>query len=889
MSNVHFACGEFTPGQRKIPDVRIKKPVPPIWIPLPPAPIPIDPGNIPPAPIDYWVCICKYPSPQTGPCTQRDRECIPKISAPPGVPTSVSFVTKAACESTGFGEAPCHIETYRCVETLLSCPPNSIRPSYKRRTCISCGLMRVPTVDCRYEKLADCAANCISERCEQQSPPGNIPPVGLPPGVIPPGSIPSRGLEPTTPTTYYGCINVSSTLCSDGRTIKINHKTCKYSTRLGAPYIYRNINDCRQVCSDEVFPCPDDLRSIPTGSAPVDRQIGVINDQILTRGLDLNRTNRRVNIFNLDDFTPPQESVNASTSSMYHAKYTFFNYSQVLDNTFVDNYLYLDIFATYIPQAVAYLINYKNSSISWNEKYITGLTKDKVVKSLNGGLLRAFESIKYIDGQKVSLDYFIGVIMRHLLYGTLEQFDATYYINLANKQKEDPELIIRGESDYTNRKKSVLGYLTKAVKPVDSSRYFGNDEKIEAVRQKFLLSDLETELEVETIFAETVPVALEDPGVPILDGSGLEDFVPQGPGDGYYLVLEGTGGDTSAIVLDTAVSAAYFQSPDVRKIALNSLGESDKIRLSVSSSFIDSELSSGFSLSRSVSALYFKLDLTQIEDSQKGDSFVDKIFASYTLVTDPEEIEEHSRDFGGKSSIVNINYDDPFFTYASNSSSIEWRQSDITFRSFTPSRSSDFYSILTRNIPDVIVLYPVSGSQHNPLYGESSLESITDNSVVRSLAIIPHFGLSKDELNRAGLKEKLLYEEEGIYQLGLVGIVDTQNVYYPFDSSQFPNSFEVSGRPVIGKFYNDILVNTLEQKYSFEYLTWWDVYRRMSLNEFAKFLYTAPKSLLEQLAVGWRGFTIKDILQREGITENLTEINSSVEDSIYVLDTLRNA
>lgn len=887
MTNIHFACGEFVPGKRRIPEPRITKPIPPVWVPVPPAPLPHAPRPMPPVPVDYWVCICNSPSPATGPCTKANRQCVPKNTVAPGTFTSVNFLSKADCERTGFGLAPCHIETFKCFEQLRDCPPFSRTLTYFDRQCVPCGLARDVSPECPYDTLAACRPNCVSTRCVSEPQPPRQP-VDPPPSFSPP-----RGTVPTTPTSYYGCVEVSTTLCPDGRSIKVKHFDCKYRTTPGAPYIYRNINDCKQICQDQVFRCPDEV--IPTQSAPpLDTRppnqdpIASINMQVLTRGLDPSVREPSVTVLELDSLGGSVEESNTS-GGIYHKTYTFFDYSSKTGINYVTNSLYRNIFADLVAEEVGYLLSYYDSSGSWNEKYITGLTKEKIIRSINGELYQAFTKIKHIDGQKMSTDLFLGMVMRHLLFGTLNQINERFYLDLAARQSLEPELVIRGNSDLNIKKKAALGYLTQTAKPVAVDRYISPDEKVEAARQKFLLTDVESSVTVEIEAELPLPIELEDPGVSYSDPSGVENYVPQGPGDGYYIVIEEPSGDEEALELDTAVSASYYQSPDVRKVALNSIGESEVVSLSVSSSFLNSEFSSGFS-NYTASAQYFKLDLSSIQDIQSQDGFINNIYARYVLLTDPTEIAEHSRDFGAKASIVNVQYSDPFYPYAVSSAQIEWRQKDLTFRNFSPSRSSSQYSILTRNMPDAIVLRPVSGSINNPLYGESRLDAVEDTFVTRTLQITPHFGLTVDEMNRSGLKERLVAEDFNDYQIGLVGIVDTQNIYYPFDTTQFPESFEVTTRPIVGYFYNDLLENTLSQKYQFEYLTWWDVYRRLSLSQFSKFIYTVPDTLIGKLSQSWRGYIIKDVLQRESaVSSNLTEINPAVEDSIYVTESSRDA
>lgn len=597
------------------------------------------------------------------------------------------------------------------------------------------------------------------------------------------------------------------------------------------------------------------------------------------------------NIINIDEFFNNNYMENSVSSggSTYHRVYNIFNYEDYPSNEYADNILNLEIFERYIPEEVAYLLKNKNSNIEWSEKYALGVNKDKLIKSLKPEVYSLFKRILDVDGKPINIDYFLGAIKRHLVNGTIDNFDISYFYSLVEKQRGREPLTINLSQDPELNRRAALGFLAAYANSIDAAQYNQLQEKIEAARRRYLLSDIEAQVILETETTEEFPLFLEDAGLSVLGLSAVEEHVPTGPGDGYYFVIETIDGQELPLELDTAVSAAYVPGPDIRKLVLSMMGEDSHAYLTASASFDDSELGAGYQLPYTASAMYFKLDLTSLKDGITSEPLITNTEATYVKLTDADEIKDHSTTYGARSSIVNIQYDDPILQYMDRSGIARFTQKDLTFRNFTPSRSSGDYSIVTRSLPDILVINPVASTEDNIFNGYSDLNTVLDSFVERRLRIGLKIDLTPENISRPAISPKLTYEGENSFQIGLVGIKDTQNIYYPFDQSKFSNTFTVSKRSPVGHVYYNV-IEGIKQKYRYSYITWWDVYRRLKLTEYTSFVYSVPVSFLKNLETGFKGYRIRSVLQRENaVGSNLILRDGQEPDTIILSEEVRNS
>lgn len=588
-------------------------------------------------------------------------------------------------------------------------------------------------------------------------------------------------------------------------------------------------------------------------------------------------------------------SFSNNANNIYDRKYNIFDYSETNFSP-VRNIKYRNIFSDVVSREVSYLLNNINIQSNWDEKYITGLTEDKLVDSLKAELLTAFDSILDINGRPIGRRTFVLNLLSHLVSGKIEQFDSEYYINLANKQKSRDVVTINTSLNQQVRENYVLSLASNNSMSLDTEAYNDTDTKIEVSRMRALLTDVESKFTVQTIDGVERDLNLVDPGlyVDYAQNLGLQensgptfDYVSPGEGDGYYYKIETETGNLIPLVLTTEQNNAYYLMSTTRKIGLEILGIDSGYTFEASSSFIDSEYSSGYYEDYQSSAQYYKLDLRSITSERTSSNFVIKSTARYVKLTDADEISDHSKTYGAKTTQLNVNFDDPFFQYVDRSGELTLSMNDISVRNLPTRRTPSGGAILTRSLPDVIIVYPVNLIQDNPTGGRSKIKPAVDETmVVRSLYGQMDFTDTSKPNDRA-LSRTLIWEAQNAYKYGLIGISDTNNVYYTFDSSKFTNFFNQSPRSEAGKVVNSIL-NRISRKYSFDHLYWWDIFSRLTTKEFSSLVFKFPSDLTTRLRTNYFGFDIQDYIYNSAqAPSNLTLIDPTVVDPTYLDPNLR--
>lgn len=714
-------------------------------------------------------------------------------------------------------------------------------------------------------------------------------------------------VDPGGANTFYRCQQVSS-FCPDNETVRRVDNVCVPFQATGVPpgIYFSSLDACRisAICG----PSTGDLGPCPGETVNLFNQ--VVNPSFTNTGLvslrDQDRTTRRlVSTSDLRDSvrsstdTPTFQSTQLQGGRValpHDLTKNILNYSNTTEEVYVNNSKYLNILNPSIAKELYYLLYNDDPTKPWKEKNILGITYDKIYNSLNSKLKESINSILDVNGKKIDVESIVYGIFNHILYGTLDRLDISYFENLVEYNSSRTELTYSvGEA--RNDIEFVYDYINLKKLSASPNKYIEPQHKIEVSRLKFLPSDIEVKIKIETLDEGEQLVTLENPGLSFTDNKASLDHVPLGEGDGYYILVEKQSSlvvdpldqvleaNEEALILDTSLDYSYYVPLQDRKTALGLLGKSSEFVFTVSSSMLNSELSSGYQEVYESKAKYYKLDLSSIVDERSDNHFVNNITARYVKVLTQSDREIHSRTYGGKTQKLNLSYDDPFIQYADREGEFSLEYNELTFRNFDKNISPDGSSILLRSLPDAIIILPTNTTEQNPYNGHSIIKTITEDTVVREVTADTDIGLTVDrDINRQSLPYKYTYDYLGDFKFGLAGIEDSQNILYIYDPDDFTDTYIVSGRPPVGKAIYDILENTISKKYSFDYLTWWDLYRRMPMLDFMKFLNEVPHEFLDQLTKSWRGYKFKDVLYRgpNYTLDNLTEIDLTVEDRIIL-------
>lgn len=576
--------------------------------------------------------------------------------------------------------------------------------------------------------------------------------------------------------------------------------------------------------------------------------------------INLNLTTQTIN--------PAQTTLNGGSEPLFDKRYNIFQYPENNNTQLVGNTRNDQVFSNLVAEEVAYFLNRVDSRTPWDERYVFGLTNEKVAISLTPVLLNAISNINTPAGQRVDRSVFLNAIKKHLMEGTIDQIDPAFYINLSNRQVNDPVINITKTNIKDYLIKNAIGLSVGERISADPNQHESYTKNL-VKRQRRLNTDINAQILVDPLDQDEQYMSLEDAGIPVVAESGSHCEI--GDGAGYYIHCDLLSGTDEPCPLRTDINIAYFVPFNVKLLALNIMNEGVTQNLSVTS-LSSSELTSSAIPSYSLEPKYFAVDLTTIEDVPTTNPFINRTKCRYTLLEDQSEIQRHTLNNGLAITQVNVNFDDPFIRYALETSTIELNQNDLTFRNFDENRSILGNSLLSRQIPFALVLVPGAGSKHNPFNGNSKIASFTDNIVVRNLDVVPSVDFVANNAQNSPLQESNLFNELGQNRVGISEELDIQGRSFLFVPSSLGQSFFSSegytsaNRVPENYGYSFLLNNIIDpliNNNSPSSLTWWDVYRRLPLNRFCELLYDSNQFLHNSICKGLRGgVPIKNVLTR---------------------------
>jgi hypothetical protein len=593
-----------------------------------------------------------------------------------------------------------------------------------------------------------------------------------------------------------------------------------------------------------------------------------------------------------------------SRETLYSEKFNFFKYRPTEEFQVVENSKYLNIFKNAVAKEVAYILNKNGTTASWSEYPYTQLTKAKLTYSIRTDLLSIFNSLIYQTGQPILIDYFLQTILNLLFTNRLDEFDFDIFKELAQRQAADERIIFKRSENQAIQEKAALGIISNEAQYYDPNKQEG-PQRLQLLRSRALNEDIEAVIPIERFatLAVVEPLPLPNDGLEVEvynEGAPTDvGVVPLGDGDGYYISATTVQYGTLPLYLSSQLSSTFYLPQSTRLKVLDLFNIDPTIVLSTSSTYTNSEFGAGYDLTSTLFPLYFALNLSSIGDLERVNSLVDEVSALFVLQTSANA-NAHAQNYGLNAVRVNVDFNDPFFVYAKNASSINLRMSDISFRSMIPARSNN-NQILARSIPFALILVPGMGSEHNPFATISKLSNF-ENTVIRDLELVPTIFKSKSEQDILALDEKYLYDELGTFKLGIGGVVDTQNVIYRFNPnsdryglSYFSGGVYTSTQPARdrlphGKLVYDIIESTIKTNYSLQSdvygtssVTWWDLFRRLTATEYASLGVYVTDKFFNKLALGWRGINVRDVLNRQVEGESgIIEDAVASDDTIYI-------
>ena len=596
---------------------------------------------------------------------------------------------------------------------------------------------------------------------------------------------------------------------------------------------------------------------------------------------DLRRTNEKSYLYKEND-----------SLSINNSEYNFFKIEPKQTTRIVANDKYLNIFNDSVAEEIKYFLDYVDTAEPWSEVMVQSVTNEKIIMSLRRDLLESFNNLQSSSRINSNFDKFVLMIKSHLMTGTLNEVDTDYFINLNNFYRNKPIVTIPPQEQAAE-----IALNTFALNSTNSDyNSFGESvTRNDLKRTRFLLEDIEARLPALQMNGSTNPLSLRNAGIPAYQLSGQFSYLNIGNGGGYSIdastVLSG------ALPLPTTneTSSANYLSQTDRSRMLNLLGSNDSVYLSVSSISGVNEFSENYNFSSIIEPLYFAIDLSSVEDISSPNNFVTPIRAKFNLLNEQDTIE-HSRNYTFNTIKINIDYRDPFLQYARDTSSLSLVTNEFNLRGFGQSRTPVDGKIILRNVPAAVVLAAGRGSSHNPFNGRSEISDYSDI-VTRRLEVFPTFDSKQAIPNRPLYQSSSTTEVSGSQYYGLYEKIfdqrsDAEIYQFSKNSDIFSKSYYVDGvydksitdtslfdRSPESKLVN--IVDRLAEVSGVSSLTWWDVYRRLTLKEVAALTFNGSVNLINSISNGWRGVPVRNILSSpyskiSGIPEGSTIPNDSI-------------
>lgn len=586
--------------------------------------------------------------------------------------------------------------------------------------------------------------------------------------------------------------------------------------------------------------------------------------------------------------------------SLYDPTYNFFNVNPDPTTKLVSNGLYLNIFRELISADVNYFLQNQKSSIAWHERRLSNLTNDKIAVSLNKDLLTALSNIHTTGNKKVNEQAFFEAIRRHLYEGTLDEFDPNYYFYAYNAQLNDKVINYSqtGENlDTINAAFSV--FEVNSTNPNYENNNLPLKDSDEYKRTRFLLEDIEASLPILQYEGYTDPLYLNNVGAPVQMIDLTNEDLRIGDGAGYYFSSLTIEGNELPLPNNQSLSDVGHLNPDSKYTTLNILNKAGELRLTASSTLSGHEFDNSYNPSADIGIMYFAIDLKSVGDIANPNSVLNITSATFNLLPE-DQAKQHSRNYSFNTVKINIDYRDPLIHYCRDTSTLYLEQDDFDLRAFDVNRSVRSFRIMPRTIPAALILVPGCGSYHNPFNGRSIIKDMDVSFVSRTISLIPSNDSVDNTLSRPYLDQNNIYNELGTPYHGLYEKYKLEDIHgniftYNPSSSIFDKCYYYSGTysrvqppsSVRGSFPESKLIkvaNKLTSLSGVDELTWWDVFRRLRLDEIGGLFYANSPFLTRQLSLGYsNGVPIKHVLSRlDKITTGIPNDSIINDDIVYI-------
>src|SRR5210317_365708 len=521
---------------------------------------------------------------------------------------------------------------------------------------------------------------------------------------------------------------------------------------------------------------------------------------------------------------------------------------------------------------IAELLSNREGTDSWRESTLQNLSDENILRSLSPRLVNAFEYIRHVGGRPVGVSTFLNVVRKHILEGTLDEFDVDYYIQIAESQFSDKFDVLQkpNEQEYADR--LAISYLINNLYTFQNNKS-SNWRNFQINRMRPLNEDLNMGVNVTTLDGTLKELSVPNEGFQVdkitaldqitVPSIGAPDKLNIGNGGGYYIDATDLNSQGVAVQTNNIITDAYYAPAPVRVKVLEMLDIDPAIKISASSAENKHEFVVVDSGADSIQPLFFAINLSSVVGDYFSDSLVENYSATYSRLTASSDIQVHMNNNALNTVMLCVDYRDPLYRYILDTSSFVASLNDFTMKGFNDNGFSGIGSRFVRNIPFSFVVSPVAGGKYNPFNGSSKLVSYGDTHV-RTLSVLPAPDATIDSKPAPMFRAYSLKLQDGVGRVGIGESADDQNIGYQYSELDFIDTFYsasastyTSGSTPLSAYGTAYMlrevVDYLSSTYNATSITWYDVFSRMPITRLGEMFYDSSKELILDIANGLRG------------------------------------
>ena len=386
------------------------------------------------------------------------------------------------------------------------------------------------------------------------------------------------------------------------------------------------------------------------------------------------------------------------------------------------NSQYLNIFSDQIHASIWAVLNIDREPYA-TERAFGDIKLNYIHRSLNEQVRNRINKLKDYEGTPLKRKI-LSRIYRHLISGRLDELDLSDLEGLGS----DHEWYKRSRS--VSKENELISLINRKAKPLNYEMYGGYTK--ERMRLwKTLAPDLEKA--IPYIDSDSVLNFIDvnmDDSYTLLDYNG--DSQVKYINEGDFITYINTEGDSNYLDLDSLLSNAVMLDFDDTRAAFAMLNEDYGTTLTAVS---DEEalVEETYSLEDPRENFYFlKLDPSTVEDLPRTNPLIRKSSATFTLVTDDDEINEWIEYKPWPYLHFYIEASDPLIDHMLNSGKVLAEFKDVSFDKLQG--YADETPVLPRRIPWYITIIPTDRTRYLVGSGRSSLTGYNSRKAVFRLS-----------------------------------------------------------------------------------------------------------------------------------------------------------